>query len=148
MDAAADEAWNRNHRIVDYENGNYRVRGDEKQVLIFASPARIILGVTRDTSTNGTGTDTRASDCPLNSDMVITGIDMDVRHGFRLEELGLRRGTVIRVVQRSAFGGRVLARGPERIAVDAGTARRIRVASGAPRTAVRAPWACATGVRG
>lgn len=71
----------------------------------------------------------------MNSDMVITGIDLDSRHGFRLEELGLRRGTTIRVVQRSAFGGRVLARGPERIAVDAGTARRIRVRVDAPRAA-------------
>ncbi|WP_314686260.1 FeoA family protein [uncultured Bifidobacterium sp.] len=80
-------------------------------------------------------TGTRAIDCPMNSDMVITEIDLDSRHGFRLEELGLRRGTTIRVVQRSAFGGRVLARGPERIAVDGGTARRIHVSAEAPQTA-------------
>ena len=33
-------------------------------------------------------------DCPLHVDMVITAIDIDERHRFRMLELGLRRGTV------------------------------------------------------
>ena len=39
-------------------------------------------------------------DCPLHVDMVITAIDIDERHRFRMLELGLRRGTVIRVNTR------------------------------------------------
>ncbi|MBM6699276.1 ferrous iron transport protein A [Bifidobacterium pullorum subsp. saeculare] len=70
---------------------------------------------------------TTLRDCPLRADLVVTGIDLDERHRFRLLELGLRVGTVLRVVQRGNFGGRVVARGSERIALDGGTARAIRV---------------------
>ncbi|PAU69182.1 Ferrous iron transport protein A [Bifidobacterium italicum] len=69
--------------------------------------------------------------CPLDEDMAITAIDVDERHRFRMLELGLRAGTVIRVVQRANFGGRVVARGTERIALDGRTASRITVAPAA-----------------
>ena len=59
-------------------------------------------------------------DCPLHVDMVITAIDIDERHRFR-------RGTVIRVTQRSNFHGRVVAKGTERIALDGQTAAHIHV---------------------
>ena len=66
-------------------------------------------------------------DCPLNARVVVDGIDLDDRHRFRLCEIGLAPGTGLRVVQRSAFGGRVIAFGNERVAVDGGTARAVRV---------------------
>lgn len=62
-------------------------------------------------------------DCPLNARVVVDGIDLDDRHRFRLCEIGLAPGTGLRVVQRGAFGGRVIAFGNERVAVDGGTAR-------------------------
>lgn len=67
--------------------------------------------------------------CPLDMDVTITQVDIDERHRFRLLELGLRPGCRIRVVQRSNFRGRVVARGTERIAIDGWTARRIQVAT-------------------
>ena len=66
-------------------------------------------------------------DCPLNARVVVDGIDLDDRHRFRLCEIGLAPGTGLRVVQRGAFGGRVIAFGNERVAVDGGTARAVRV---------------------
>ena len=55
--------------------------------------------------------------------VVVDGIDLDDRHRFRLCEIGLAPGAGLRVMQRSAFGGRVVAFGNERVAVDGGTAR-------------------------
>ena len=59
--------------------------------------------------------------------VVVDGIDLDDRHRFRLCEIGLAPGAGLRVMQRSAFGGRVVAFGNERVAVDGGTARAVRV---------------------
>lgn len=67
------------------------------------------------------------ADCPRDADVTITAVDLDERHRFRLLELGLRVGTGLRVTQYGSFGGRVVARGAERIALDGGTARRIHV---------------------
>ncbi len=66
-------------------------------------------------------------DCPRAMRVVVDGIDLDERHRFRLCEIGLAPGAGLRVVQRSAFGGRVVAFGNERVAVDGGTARAVRV---------------------
>ncbi|KFI57230.1 Ferrous iron transport protein A [Bifidobacterium gallicum DSM 20093 = LMG 11596] len=63
--------------------------------------------------------------CPLHVDATITGIRLDARHRFRMLELGLRVGTTVRVTQRSNAGGRVVARGAERIALDGATANSI-----------------------
>ena len=91
------------------------------QVLFFTTPP----------AGPGTATPTRGprtlAGCRAGDTVIVDGIDLDERHRFRLMELGLRAGVVIRVVQRSGFGGRVVARGPERIALDGGTARAIRV---------------------
>lgn len=58
---------------------------------------------------------------------VMAGTSLDDRHAFRLEEMGLRRGTALTVLQRTNFGGRVVASGTQRIAIDGGTARSIFV---------------------
>lgn len=65
--------------------------------------------------------------CPLHMDVTITGIDIDERYRFRMLELGLRAGSIIRVTQHSNFHGRVIAKGTERIAIDGVTARHIFV---------------------
>ncbi len=46
---------------------------------------------------------------------------------FRLREMGVRRGTLARVTQRAAFGGRVIAVAGSRYALDGGTAALIDV---------------------
>ncbi len=53
--------------------------------------------------------------------------EVDLDDPLRAAELGLRPGTVVRVTQRGAFGGVVLAVGGARVAVDARTARHITV---------------------
>ena len=58
-------------------------------------------------------------DCPRAMRVVVDGID--------LCEIGLAPGAGLRVMQRSALGGRVVAFGNERVAVDGGTARAVRV---------------------
>ena len=105
------------------------------KVLFFGHAAHMLGGMTvMDTTPPagpGTATPTRGprtlAGCRAGDTVIVDGIDLDERHRFRLMELGLRAGVVIRVVQRSGFGGRVVARGPERIALDGGTARAIRV---------------------
>ena len=57
-------------------------------------------------------------DCPRAMRVVVDGIDLDDRHRFRLCEIGLAPGAGLRVMQRSAFGGRVVAFGNERVAVE------------------------------
>lgn len=66
-------------------------------------------------------------DCPRAMRVVVDGIDLDERHRFRLCEIGLAPGAGLWVVQRGAFGGRVIAFGDERVAVDGATARAVRV---------------------
>ncbi len=66
--------------------------------------------------------------------MRVTGVRMDERHVLRMLELGIRAGGLVRVTQRSNFGGRVIAIGTGRIAVDAATAQSITVRSAEPNT--------------
>ena len=63
--------------------------------------------------------------CPLGMDVEICSIDIEDRQRFRLSELGLRVHQRVRVIQRTNFGGCVLASGSERIALDGSTARCI-----------------------
>lgn len=74
-------------------------------------------------------------DCPLGEPVLIDAIDLDERHRFRLREIGLAPGTSLKVTQHGIFGGRVVARNSERIALDGGTARSIRVRATRSRTA-------------
>lgn len=69
----------------------------------------------------------------------MTGTSLDDRHAFRLEEMGLRTGTMLTVIQRTNFGGRVVASGTQRIAIDGGTARSIFVAPAVGRDSHLAP---------
>ena len=64
--------------------------------------------------------------------------DSHARAGER-EEMGLRTGTMLTVIQRTNFGGRVVASGTQRIAIDGGTARSIFVAPAAGRDSQLAP---------
>ncbi|MBM6982046.1 MAG: ferrous iron transport protein A [Bifidobacterium thermophilum] len=73
-------------------------------------------------------------DCPVGQDMRVTGVRMDERHVLRMLELGIRAGGLVRVTQRSNFGGRVIAIGTGRIAIDAATAQSITVRPAEPNT--------------
>lgn len=66
-------------------------------------------------------------DCPRGVSVIIAGVDLDERHRFRLCEIGLAPGAMLRVTQKGMFGGRVIAFGSERIALDRDTARAIHV---------------------
>ena len=66
-------------------------------------------------------------DCPRDAPVVIGDIDLDERHRFRLGEIGLNPGASLRVVQKGMFGGRVVAFGAERLALDGDTTRAIHV---------------------
>ncbi|GIG26841.1 FeoA family protein [Cellulomonas denverensis] len=57
----------------------------------------------------------------------VVDVGLPVPQRRRLAELGLRPGAVLRVTQRAAFGGRVVALGAERFAVDAATCARVEV---------------------
>jgi ferrous iron transport protein A len=57
----------------------------------------------------------------------VVGVELDPGRVLRLRELGIVPGAVVRVTHRAAFGGRVVAVGATRFAVDAGTARSLRV---------------------
>lgn len=73
-------------------------------------------------------------ECPVGQDMRVTGVRMDERHVLRMLELGIRAGGLVRVTQRSNFGGRVIAIGTGRIAIDAATAQSITVRPAEPNT--------------
>lgn len=66
---------------------------------------------------------------PPGADARVVAVDVDRSARFRVGELGLRPGAVVRVTHRAAFGGRVVAIGAERFAVDAATCARIEVVS-------------------
>lgn len=66
-------------------------------------------------------------DCPLGLDVVVRGVDLEPGHRLRLREMGLRVGVRVRVAQRGAFGGRVVAVAGGRFALDGGTAGAIVV---------------------
>lgn len=57
--------------------------------------------------------------------VVAVRLDAGTRRRFR--ELGLAAGARVRVVQRGAFGGRVVAVGADRFALDARTCRAVEV---------------------
>ena len=65
--------------------------------------------------------------CPLGREIEICRIDVGERYRFRLGELGLREHQRLRVIQKTSFGGCVLAKGRERMALDGATARHILV---------------------
>lgn len=65
---------------------------------------------------------------PPHTDARVVGVDVADVDRLRVGELGLRPGAVVRVTHRAAFGGRVVAVGAERFALDAATCALVRVA--------------------
>ena len=66
-------------------------------------------------------------ECPLGATLRVTGVRLTASDAFRLNEMGIRLGTVAHVTQHAAFGGRVLAVAGSRYALDGGTAALIDV---------------------
>lgn len=64
---------------------------------------------------------------PLGEELRVTGVRLPADAAFRLNEMGIRPGTVGFVTQRAAFGGRVIAVAGSRFALDGGTAALIDV---------------------
>ncbi len=67
------------------------------------------------------------SDCPTRARVRITGVGVAEDALLRAQEMGLRRGAVVRVTHRGAFGGVVVAVGAARVAVDGATAAAVAV---------------------
>jgi ferrous iron transport protein A len=65
--------------------------------------------------------------CPVGVDLTVVAVTVPPAVRLRLREIGLRAGTTLRVTHRAAFGGRVVAVGSTRLAVDGATAARIEV---------------------
>ena len=65
-------------------------------------------------------------DCPLRTAVRIKAASsLDDKTFFRLCELGLRPGAIVSVTQKGGFGGRVVASGHQRFALDKATARAL-----------------------
>ncbi len=69
----------------------------------------------------------RLSDAPIGVELRLGASRLDDGATLRLSELGLRSGTVIRVLQRAGFDGRLIAVGSARLALDGRTAGGIDV---------------------
>ncbi len=74
------------------------------------------------------------ADLPPRTRAVVTGIDAHGSLALRYRELGLRDGAAVEVTQLAAFGGRVIALGADRFALDRTTCRRISVEVPTPGT--------------
>lgn len=64
---------------------------------------------------------------PLGAELRVTGVRLPAAAALRLNEMGIRLGTVAHVTQHAAFGGRVIAVAGTRYALDGGTATLIDV---------------------
>jgi ferrous iron transport protein A len=64
---------------------------------------------------------------PLGAQLRVTGVRLSAVYSLRLNEMGIRCGTLAHVTQHAAFGGRVIAVAGSRYALDAGTAALIDV---------------------
>lgn len=69
----------------------------------------------------------KLTQCPLRVRSRITDVEVDDRYSLRLQELGVRPGAEFTATNRAAFGGVVLNIAGTRVAVDHGSAKRIRV---------------------
>lgn len=66
-------------------------------------------------------------DCATGHPVVLAAIDAPAPLARRLRELGLRVGVTIRAVRRTSGGGRVVAAGEIRVALDRDVAARLLV---------------------
>jgi ferrous iron transport protein A len=64
---------------------------------------------------------------PPGAELYVTGVRLPASDALRLQEMGIRLGSVARVTQHAAFGGRVVAVAGSRYALDGGTAALIDV---------------------
>ena len=64
---------------------------------------------------------------PQGAELRVTGVRLPPAAAFRLNEMGIRLGTLARITQQAAFGGRVVAVAGSRFAIDGGTAALIDV---------------------
>jgi ferrous iron transport protein A len=64
---------------------------------------------------------------PVGARLRVTGVRLSPADAFRLNEMGIRLGTLGHVTQHASFGGRVLAVAGSRYALDGGTAALIDV---------------------
>ena len=64
---------------------------------------------------------------PLGKQVRVTGVRLPSSAAFRLNEMGIRLGTIAHVTQYAVFGGRVIAVAGSRYALDGGTAALIDV---------------------
>ena len=65
--------------------------------------------------------------CEVGQDVEVREVSAPPSARLRMREVGLRAGAVVRITQRGPFGGRVVAVGGSRIALDAATAAAILV---------------------
>lgn len=69
----------------------------------------------------------KLSQLPQGSIGVVTDVIAAPSHALRLRELGFRPGASVRITHRAAFGGRVVAIGADRFALDRSTCHRVEV---------------------
>ena len=65
--------------------------------------------------------------CVVGTDVEVVDVGAPATARLRMREVGLRVGSIVRVTQQGPFGGRVVAVGASRIAVDSATATGIEV---------------------
>jgi ferrous iron transport protein A len=64
---------------------------------------------------------------PPGAELRVTGVRLPAADAFRLNEMGIRLGTLAQVTQHASFGGRVIAVAGSRFALDGETAALIDV---------------------
>ena len=64
---------------------------------------------------------------PPGAELRVTGLRLPPAAAFRLNEMGIRLGTLAHITQQAAFGGRVVAVAGSRFALDGATAGLIDV---------------------
>ncbi len=66
-------------------------------------------------------------ECRLDQDVVVVTVDLPPESRLRMREVGMHAGAVVRVTHRGPSGGRVVAVGGARLALDAATATKVQV---------------------
>ena len=73
------------------------------------------------------GRDMTLPESPVGAQLRVTRVRLPAADALRLNEMGIRCGTLAHVTQHAAFGGRVIAVAGSRYALDAGTAGLIEI---------------------
>ncbi|MDD7465581.1 MAG: ferrous iron transport protein A [Actinomycetaceae bacterium] len=68
----------------------------------------------------------KLSDCPVRVPIRLTEVPVPGKNQLRMQEMGVRVGTQTFVVQRGAYGGRILNIAGARVAIDNRSARLIQ----------------------